>query len=123
MGISRRSILRRLAFSFPDFPSAGPLSFPLGFKLLLISLRNFLSELPRRKKKRSRLRNIRDKTIKKETTSIIYRETRDFLTTISFKVEFTVGSVIVISGAFPTGIYIRMPTLLTALIPAALGAP
>ena len=66
---------------------------------------------------------MRDRNMKNVITSTIYLETRDFLTIISFTVDVTLGAEIVIAGAFPTGIYIRMPTLLTAVIPAELGAP
>ena len=64
-----------------------------------------------------------DRNMKNRITSTINLEIKDFLTTISFTAEVTVDAEIVISGASPTGIYILMPTLLTAAIPTELGAP
>ena len=61
--------------------------------------------------------------MKKIITSIINLETKDFFTIISFTADCTVDAEMVISGASPTGIYILMPTLLTAAIPEELGAP
>ena len=56
-------------------------------------------------------------------TSIINLETKDFFTTISLVVETISVLEIGLSEEFPTGTYMRIPTLLTDVTPASLGVP